>query len=80
MLIILFRRDYPSDSTARIRNISLISWYYMHVDMKYTLACSLSNVNANVIPVRMIFLINNAFDAIRKFKHILLFILREIKE
>ena len=48
--------------------------------MKYTLAGGLTNVNANVIPVRMIFLINNAFDAIRKFKHILLFILREIKE
>ena len=52
----------------------------MHVDMKYTLASSLPNVNTNVIPVRMIFLINNALDAIREFKHILLFILREIKE
>ena len=52
----------------------------MHVDMKYTLASSLTNVNANVIPVRLIFLINNAFDAIREFKHILLFILSEIKE
>ena len=48
--------------------------------MKNTLTSCLSNVNANVIPVWMVFFINDTFDAIHEFKHILLFILGEIKE
>ena len=52
----------------------------MHVDMKDTLTRRFANVDANVVPIRVILLINEEFYAIREFKHIMLFVLGEIKE
>ena len=52
----------PPDSTLRVLHVAGISWNEMHVAMIDTLACYLTNINANIVSVRMETLIYNTLD------------------
>ena len=50
------------NSTLRVLHVAGISWNEMHVAMIDTLACCLTNINANIVSVRMETLIYNTLD------------------
>ena len=51
--IILFSGYHSADTAAWIWNIAYISWYQMDMDMRNTLTSSLTNIDSNIISVRM---------------------------
>ena len=60
--ILLFLWYNSPDSTLRVLHVAGISWNEMHVAMIDTLACCLTNINANIVSVRMETLIYNTLD------------------
>ena len=60
--ILLFLWYNSPDSTLRVPHVAGILWNEMHVAMIDTLACCLTNINANIVSVRIETLIYNTLD------------------
>ena len=64
-LVVLFCRNNPADSPARVRDIARIPRNKVHMDMKDALASCCANIYSDIVPIWMILYIHNSLHVIR---------------
>ena len=64
-LVVLFCRNNPADSPARVRDIASITRNQMQMDMKNALSSGFADVYSDIVPIWMILFIHNSLHVIR---------------
>ena len=79
LLVFLFTWYHSTNSTLWIRNIALVSWYQVHVAMKYGLTCIFADIDADIITIRMETFIHLLLDILQHDIHSLSFMVSKIE-
>ena len=79
LLVFLFTWYHSTNSTLWIRNIALVSWNDMHVTVEDRLSRSLTDIDADIITIRMETFIHLLLDILQHDIHSLSFMVSKIE-
>ena len=77
--VLLLRRDYATDAAFRVGYVPPIAGNEVHVYMEDTLTCGLIYVDAYVVAIGMIFLVNPLLYVLQHYVHRLAFVIGQVE-
>ena len=77
--IVLLVRYYATNTAPRILNVTFIPWYNMQMKMHNRLSCGFSTVAAYIVPIWLVFCVQNGFNTLYSVMHGFLQRVRQIE-